>query len=248
MKKNINNIIKPILQRAVNAIYPPQCLSCREIVSEEGNMCSQCWEGATFIADPICHKCGIPFELNVAQETWCGDCMQCSPKYNKARAVFVYDDNSQRLISKFKYSDKTSASPYLARWMLRVGSGMLHDCDFVAPVPLHRNRLIYRRYNQAALLCKSIEQQTSKTTVVDLLKRVKNTPSQARLTTNQRKINVSGAFSLNEKYSDYVVGKNILLVDDVMTTGATIEACAKILLQAGADKINILTIARTTKG
>lgn len=240
-------VVKSFFANTVDIIYPPQCLSCRKLVGQKGNLCSDCWEGIHFLSDPQCDQCGIPFEFETGKEMLCGNCITKEPPYKKARSVFKYDDASRSLITGFKYSDKLHISDHFAKWMLRVGKEFIDEADIIVPVPLHRVRLFMRRYNQAALLSKSLGNNSGLNVCNDMLVRSKNTRPQAGLLFKQRALNVRGAFKINPKYTSYIVGKNIILVDDVMTTGATIEACAKVLKKAGAASVNVLTVGRTVK-
>ena len=238
-------IVKSIFANGLDVIYPPQCLSCRSLVSQKGNLCSDCWEDIHFLSSPQCDRCGVPFEFEVAEGMLCGNCIAKEPSYLKARAVFKYDDSSRALITGFKYSDKLHISDHFAKWMIRVGREFIENADFIVPVPLHRIRLFMRRYNQSALLARSLSVSSGVDVCNDMLVRRKNTPPQAGLLFKQRVLNVRGAFKVNPKYEGRILGRNIILVDDVMTTGATIEACAKVLKKAGAASVNVLTVART---
>jgi ComF family protein len=247
MLNAIGATIKPFLQNAVDIIFPPQCLACDVIVAIKGNLCHQCWDNMDFISSPQCNTCGMPFELDVGDSMLCGKCISDSPRYNKSRSVLQYGDNSSHLITSFKYSDKTHACKHFAQWMVRIGQEFINDADMIAPVPLHRKRLFMRRYNQSALLAKSISKQCGVPAYTSLLIRTKNTPPQAGLSSKQRAINVRNAFKINPYYENKIIGKNIILVDDVITTGSTINACVRALKKAGAGEVNVLTLAMTVK-
>jgi ComF family protein len=248
MLNTINKAIKPFLQNVIDVVFPPQCLVCRKIVDAAGNLCHLCWEDINFIGAPQCEKCGLPFELDVPDGLECGNCIATLPKYSKARAVFQYGGKTAKLIRSFKYEDNIHASKHFAKWMMRVGAEFIVEADIIAPVPLHKRRLFKRRYNQSALLASAISRESGIKANNALLLRVKNTPPQAGLSSGQRKKNVSGAFKLNPKYENEVIGKNIILVDDVITTGSTINACTQALLNSGAIRVNVLTLAMTVKG
>ncbi len=239
--------IKPFISHVANIIFPPQCMICSAHVSENGSLCFSCWDKVKFIGNPQCKTCGHPFELDISSDFVCGQCVEEVPLYTKARAVFHYDENTSPLITSFKYGDRTHTAKYYANWMVRAGSTVIDECDIITSVPLHSLRLIKRKYNQSALLANIIGKISKKSANNNLIKRVKNTPPQASLTFNQRQENVRGAFSISKKNASLIKGKNILLIDDVMTTGSTIKACTKILLKAGANKVNVLTLARTVK-
>ena len=240
--------IKPVTRRILNNIFPPQCISCYTPTGETAALCSACWDSISFIGSPLCDRCGTPFEIDTPDNTICAGCSYRKPQFDRSRSVFKYDDHSRQIITNFKYRDNTYTSDAFARWMMRSGVDILKNSDILAPVPLHRLKLIKRRYNQSALLVNSIAKMTYIEKHNNLLLRVKNTPPQAGLTYKQRFGNMSGAFKLNSKYKNIIKGKRICLVDDVLTTGATIEACAKILKKSGAAKVHVLTLGCTVKG
>jgi ComF family protein len=177
----------------------------------------------------------------------CGACLARPPAFARARAVFVYDAESRSILLDFKHGDRTDFAPALARWMARAGSELLADADLIAPVPLHPRRLWSRRFNQAALLALAIGRQTGVAVRPDLMRRRRNTPSQGRLSPAGRRRNVTGAFALAPGHRTRVMGKRVLLIDDVMTTGATAEACAKLLLRSGAQAVDLLALARVVR-
>lgn len=232
---------------ALDILLPPQCLGCARIVPEPGTLCAGCWEHIDFLGQPLCHACGAPFEFDHGADTLCGVCARERPVFGRARAVMRYDDQSRDLILGFKHADRTFAAPAFARWMVRAGVGLINDADLVVPVPLHRLRLWRRRYNQAALLALGIAKLAGRQTVPDLLLRTRATPSQGRLSAAQRRVNVRGAFAVRPQRRDLLAGKRVLLVDDVMTTGATVSASARVLLRAGAAAVDVVTLARVVR-
>ena len=161
--------------------------------------------------------------------------------------MFRYGDVSRALILRFKHGDRTDAAPAFGTWLARAGHDLLTEADLVAPVPLHRFRLFARRFNQSALLAQAIAHESDVAVAVDLLVRTRNTRSQATLSSVQRSRNVKGAFNIRRQWRDRVVGLKILLVDDVMTTGATVEECSKALLAEGAASVDIVTLARVVR-
>jgi ComF family protein len=200
-----------------------------------------------FIDRPFCAACGIPFEFDQGDDALCGACIAYPPAYDRARSVMVYDARSRDLILRFKHADRTDSAPTFAKWMARSGRDLVGDADLVVPVPLHRARLLKRRYNQAALLSNAIAEFSGLARQPALLARVRNTPSQGGRSRTARISNVTGAFQVREKFWALVEGRSVLLVDDVMTTGATVEACAKSLAKSGAHQINVLTLARVVR-
>ncbi len=228
----------------LNAVLPPRCLRCGADVAQSGALCPDCWDGLTFLSDPQCQRCGVPFETEPAEDAICGACAARPPVFDRARAVFAYDDASRDLILGFKHSDRTDAAPGLGRWLCRAGEGLIRSADVIAPVPLHHWRLVRRRYNQSALLARSVARRTGVPVVYDLLRRDRATPSQGGLGRGARRRNVANAFSVSARRRGFVSDRRVLLVDDVLTTGATAESCARALTQAGAAAVDVLTVAR----
>ncbi len=228
----------------VDMLFPPRCLACSELTEAHGNVCADCWQTLNFISAPFCHHCGDPFPYNLKDATTCMACLQTPPPFAGARAVLHYSPASRRLIAGFKYYDRTQATPMFARWMLQAGQHLLSQADVIMPVPLHRRRLIKRRYNQSALLTAELARQSGKPVLLDGLQRTRHTPQQAGLTREQRQENVKSAFTVNPKHAIAIQGKRVLLIDDVMTTGATLHACTHALLDAGAKDVYLLTLAR----
>jgi ComF family protein len=188
--------------------------------------------------------CGAPFDFAVTGARRCAPSQVAQPAYDRARAALVYDEGSRGLIIGFKHSDRLHAAPAFARWTAQAGHELLEDADFVAPVPLHRWRLLRRRYNQAALIAQGVARISGATPAPDLLTRHRPTPSQAALGSAARKRNVAGAFRLTAAWAERVKGARVVLIDDVLTTGATVSACARVLRRGGAARIDVLTLAR----
>jgi ComF family protein len=197
-----------------------------------------------FIVRPLCACCGAPFEIPVDDGSLCGACIADAPAFQHARAAMLYDDFSKRLVLGFKHGDRTHLVPTLATWMRRAADEFWHDVDCIVPVPLHRWRLYKRRFNQAAMLAHNLATTGGKTYIPDVLRRSRATPPQGRMNRKDREDNVKGAFAIHPKHKATLKDKNILLVDDVLTTGATVGACAQKLLQAGAKSVNVLTLSR----
>ncbi len=229
---------------ALDAVVPPACLLCRETVETPGQLCASCWSSITFIAEPQCVQCGVPFSFETGPETLCAACIADPPEYDAARAAMVYDEAARRLVIAFKHLDRLEGAPSFAEWMIRAGRALLEDDPLLVPVPLHRWRLLTRRYNQAALLAKAIAEKSGCAWDPLLLRRTKATPSQRGLSAKGRLRNVSGAFALRPDKSAQIEGRPVVLIDDVLTTGATVNACARLLRHAGASRIGVLTLAR----
>lgn len=214
------------------------------MVGEPGALCPPCWENVSFLGDPQCSTCGEPFEYETGAGTLCGRCVQSAPPWRRARAVFRYDDGAKALVLRFKHADRIEGAPAFARWMARAGAPLLDECDLIAPVPLHRWRLLTRRYNQAALLALQLGRLSGKPVAPDLLVRTRGTASMGHLKRDERRLNVKGAFALPDSRRAAIEGRAVLLVDDVLTTGATVGECARVLAKAGARSVDVLTLGR----
>jgi ComF family protein len=240
-----------MLLRLLDSVLPPLCLGCNEIVAEPGALCAACWPSFSFIAAPHCSRCGTPFAEPVGDEAQCGACLRRPPRFRKARAALVYDDKSRRLVLPFKHGDRTDMARACGRWMARAGGELVAEAELIAPVPLHWRRLFTRRYNQAVLLARAVartaEQEGRARLAPDLLRRARWTGSQAGLKADERRTNVRRAFALHPRWREAVKDKAVLLVDDVLTTGATVEACALALQRAGARHVDVLTLARVVR-
>lgn len=195
-----------------------------------------------FVLAPLCPRCGAPLPDGLGDGALCGGCVEAPPPWSRARAVFLYDAASRAMVLRFKHADRTDAAPAFARWMVRAGADLVADAEVVVPVPLHRWRLFTRRYNQAALLGAGIAKAGTLAFAPDALARVRPTVPQGTFDRRARQKNVRGAFAVARPSA--IEGKAVLLVDDVLTTGATVGECARALLGAGARSVDVLTLAR----
>ncbi len=246
-------LIKPLI-KILGIFFPNHCLSCETIINKEALFCSSCWPKLQFITDPKCKICAYPFEIELIGKSAnlpCGSCIKDKPSFDKIITVFRYNEVIKKIVGDLKYRDQTFIAKKLAKLLFEKIRPELADIDLVSIIPLHFNKIKKRKFNQAMLLLKPLKQLSSKhqinfpPIINDLIFRAKDTQSQVKLTQKQRQSNIKKAFLLNKKYKDLVAGKTILLIDDVMTTGATIEACAKLLKKRGAKKVVVLTLAKT---
>ena len=239
MKKLIN-----LLRFIFDILLPPRCLICKQTVYKQNGLCSECFNQIRFLSDQSCPVCGRPytFPIEKGKSLVCGKCLTKPPKLMGLKAVFAYDDFSKALILPFKHADRTDIVPYLSKLMYQRGKDFLSECDYIIPVPLHWQRLMKRKYNQSALLAVAWEKLSNKPCLLMVLKRNKKTASQGHKTKEERKENIKGVFSVIKP--ERIKGKSIVLVDDVYTSGATLNECANVLIKAGAKSVKALVIAR----
>ena len=230
----------------LDVLLPPHCLTCDGPVGTPGQLCAACFGRTAFITAPLCDACGVPFEA-VGQGGLGGACEGCRlhpPAWGAARAALRYDDQARRILMPFKYGDRVEVARALAPHMARAGGALLRQADLLVPVPLHRRRLLSRRYNQAALLAQALSRLSGRPAVLDGLRRVRATASLGQRTAAQRRAELSGAFQVRASRAGILRDARVLLVDDVLTSGATAEACARTLLAAGAARVDVLAAAR----
>ena len=227
----------------VDFITPPRCLMCRAPLREPSSLCAGCWAKLQQIDEPLCDVLGTPFAYDQGDGVVSAAALANPPPWDRARAAVAYDDASRPLVHALKFHDTPEAGLLMARMMARAGRRLLAETGLIVPVPLHRRRLWTRRFNQSAYLALRLSEQAGKPFRGDILLRVKATPPQVGLDSKARQKNVKGAFAVAQARRALVDGKKILLVDDVLTTGATVGACARALREAGAAQIDVLTFA-----
>ncbi|MEQ1931530.1 MAG: ComF family protein [Parvularculaceae bacterium] len=234
--------------RLLDAITPPLCPVTNERVSAPGVLSAGAWSKLRFIDDPVCVRCGAPFSHQVGDGAECARCIAEPPDFDRARAAVIYDDDSHGLIVSFKHADRTDLTPLLAQWLVRAGTGLLDHASLLVPAPLHPTRLFARRYNQAALLAVAAAKLAGARAEPLALTRTRATPPQKNLSPEARRRNVAGAFGVRADKAALVSGAHVVLIDDVLTTGATMSACARALKKAGARRVDALVLARVVRG
>ncbi len=195
---------------ALNALLPPRCLGCGTVVARTAALCAGCWTGVQFLDPPLCARCGFPLEYDLGPEALCGACVRAPPGFDRARAVMRYDEGSRGLVLGFKYADRTEGAAAYGAWLARAGAELTAEADLIAPVPLHWMRLFARRFNQAALLAQALGRETGLPVVPDLLLRRRHTPSPGRLSQDQRRRNVAGAFAVKGARAPRLAGRRAL--------------------------------------
>jgi ComF family protein len=228
---------------ALDLVFPPQALDDGPRPLTSG-LSAEAWSRIHFLDDPVCDGCGVPFEFHQGDGARCAACMARPRAFARARAACLYDEVSRDPILKLKHSDRTDLAPMFARWLSRAARDLIAGADAVAPVPLHRGRLLRRRYNQAAEIARSLGALTGLDYLPDALVRRRSTESQGGKSGGARRRNVAAAFVVPPARARRVEGRRILLIDDVLTTGATAEGCARALLAAGAECVDLAVVAR----
>jgi ComF family protein len=243
LSRSCSALVSAIGHLALDAALPTLCAACRAPVAGQG-LCASCWTKVSFIAPPYCEKLGIPFTHDGGEGQLSLQAITDPPSYDRARAAVRYDDVARQLVHALKYHDRTDLAPTMGRWMTRAGRVLLDDADVIVPVPLHWRRGWSRRYNQAGALGRMISEASGVPVNHAALIRNRPTAQQVGLTRTERTTNLAGAFEVPKSRRTVIEGRRIVLIDDVLTTGATAEACTKALLRAGAACVDVLTFAR----
>jgi ComF family protein len=236
--------VRAALGFALDFGLPPLCPACRGVVGNDGGLCAACWAQLSFIAPPFCERLGTPFGYDPGPGVLSTEAIANPPAFARARAAVRYDDIASALVHALKYGDRLDLAPTMGRWMARAGRELTDDADALVPVPLHWRRLWTRRFNQAAALARAIAKSSRVPVLDDALKRLRATPQQVGLKRAERATNVQGAFQVPDARSAAVAGRRLVLIDDVLTSGATADACARALLRAGAARVDVLVFAR----
>lgn len=229
----------------LDALLPPHCLTCDNPVDSQGQFCAECFRDTRFITDPLCRRCGVPFtHAHAAAGRTCDACLEAPPPWAEARGALAYDNQSRRVVLPLKHADRPELAMALARMMARAGSGLLARAQVLVPVPLHRARLLARRYNQSVLLARHLARLSGVPSLPDALRRTRATTPLGELGAADRAAMVAGAIEVRALRRAALANRRVLLIDDVMTSGATARACATALLDAGAASVDVLVAAR----
>jgi ComF family protein len=239
-------LFRQVCAGALDLLLPPHCLTCDAPVQAQGTFCAACFREVGFVTEPCCAGCSTPFAYagEGGHEGLCPACRADPPPWGRARAALLYEGRVRRLVQQFKYGDRTEYASAIAPLMARAGAALLREAEVLVPVPLHRARLFTRRYNQAALLAWALGRLSGVAVVPDALRRVRPTPPLFELGAVARALAVAGAFDMRPGRGVRIAGRRVLLVDDILTSGATCAACTRLLLQAGAASVDVLVAAR----
>ena len=232
---------------AADIALPPQCLACDLPTGAHGGLCPSCWTKLRLIEKPYCARLGIPFAYDLGEGALSAEAIADPPPFDRCRAVAIFDETARALVHGLKYRDRLDLAAWMAGWMRRAGGELIAEADVIVPVPLHRRRLWWRRFNQSAALAGALARQSGKPFAPLALARIRMTEQQVGLTLSQRDRNVRGAFRVPLERKGEIAGKRVLLVDDVYTTGATVKAATRALTRAGAAAVDVLTFARVVR-
>lgn len=236
------------LQTLVELIYPPRCLGCGALVESDFGLCSNCWRDTPFVGGLVCEVCGVPLPgQGDGERIECDDCMRHPKPWDAGRAALMYQDGARKLVMALKHGDRTDVARPAGIWMAQAARPIVSGDMLVAPVPLHWTRLLKRRYNQSALLADVIARDLGLAHCPDLFHRVRRTPSLDGKTAQERQDILTDAIRANPKRLDLLAGRDVLLVDDVLTSGATLAAATQAAHAAGAARICVIVLARVAK-
>jgi ComF family protein len=228
----------------LDTIYPPRCLACTEATDRAHGLCAACWRDTHFVTGAACGRCGVPLIGEEAPGDLCEGCLRHPPAWDTGAAVMLYRGAGRRMVLALKHGDRLDMVRPLAGWMARAGQAQLGRAELIAPVPLHWRRLVRRRYNQSAELVRALSRTTGVPAVTDLLVRRRHTVPQERMDREARRRNQAGAVAVGVRHAARLRGRSVVLVDDVLTSGATLSGCAEALRAAGAARVDVLVLCR----
>ncbi len=232
--------LRGLWRGALDMVFPPQSIDGSPALAS--GLSAAAWSRIQWLDGPVCDGCGVPFEYEIGVR--CAACLARPRRFDRARAACIYDETSREPILKLKHADRTDLAPLFARWISRSARTLVDEADAIAPVPLHPARLLSRRYNQAAEIARPLSRMSGVPYLPDALVRRRDTATQGGRSGSGRQRNVAGAFEVPPRRADQVAGKRVLLIDDVLTTGATAEGCARALKAAGALRVDVAVVAR----
>lgn len=236
------------MQSLLRLVYPPLCLTCDALVDSEYGLCGDCWRDTPFVHGLSCQLCGAPLPGEAdGTPVHCDDCLKIARPWQSGASALIYRGNARRIVLGLKHGDRHDYAVAAAGWMVAKLPGGLAAGAIICPVPLHRLRLFQRRYNQSALLSSRLARLTGMKHVADMLIRTRRTRPHEKMSVDERFANMDGALAVNTRHADLPGGRIFVLVDDVMTSGATLGASAEVLLAAGAQEVHVLTLARAVK-
>lgn len=247
-KGAVQDFAAHVARRALDFLYPPQCLCCEAHIEDANALCADCWRQMRAITKPMCPRLGLPFSVDMGPEALSAEAIADPPTFSRARAAFVYNATARRLVSRLKYEDRPELARFCARAMHLAGAELLTPQSVLVPVPLHYRRYVHRRYNQSTELCRELGRLGGYEIAPRLVRRHRATPQQVGLDAQQRRRNVQGAFRVDAAEAARFVGRPIVIVDDVVTTGATVRALAGVLTRSAFTKIDVLSFARVVIG
>lgn len=240
-------VLAPIrrgLHDMLDIFLPPRCAACDCELQSGPALCGACWQELDFINGPICAVTGAPMPYDLGPQSVSLNAMMRPPLYDVARAAMDYRGTARRLIHRLKFHNRPELANLMSGWLVSAGAEMLAEADYLLPVPLHRTRLLARRYNQSAELARAVARHSGVQMQVEWVRRIRRTPQQIGMTRKARQTNLRGAFAVKKTVKDKLKGRRVVLLDDVMTTGATVNACSRVLRKAGVAHIGVLTVAR----
>lgn len=247
-----HSVAKSWMQTALHALYPPQCLACKDRVESDYALCGACRGSTVFIHGMICDRCGLPLPGEptgqAAEDTaQCDDCLRIARPWSQGRAALMYSGIGRSIVLALKHGDRQDIAGPAAHWMAQSCKDVLAQDPVIVPVPLHLTRLIRRRYNQSALLASALARLTTQDSCLAALARTRRTPSLEGKTRDARFAALAQAIRPHPRHAQRLAGRNVLLVDDVMTSGATLAACTEAAFAAGAKDVNVTVLARVGK-
>lgn len=236
------------MQRALSLIYPDQCVLCRSLVDRPGSLCGACWSDTPFLMGLVCDLCGAAVQGEAdGFAVHCDDCLVLPRPWAAGRAALSYRGAARRLVLALKHGDRMDLAVPAAQWMLTAGQQILGKAPVLVPVPIHWSRRLKRRYNQSAVLARAMSQMSGHTLAADALRRLRRTPPQDGMSVDARFANMADALDADPVKGKVLRGRDVCLIDDVMTSGATLAAAAEACHNAGATRVSVLVLARVEK-